>query len=85
MRQHFDVIIMEQFNTDCLMGLAHKLQSPVIGLSSCAMMPWHYERVGQPHIPSYIPALFMGSSDDMNFGHRLANWLSVHGLIFMKK
>lgn len=84
-KKRYDLIIMEQFNTDCMMGLAWKLQAPVIGLSSCALMPWHYDRVGAPHIPSYIPALFMGASDKMSFGQRLTNWLAVHGMVFLKK
>lgn len=76
----FDVIIMEQFNSDCMMGIAWKLQAPVIGLSSCAMMPWHYDRVGNPHIPSHVPALFMGYTDNMSYTARLANWLTIHGM-----
>ncbi|XP_030384151.1 UDP-glucuronosyltransferase 2B1 [Scaptodrosophila lebanonensis] len=82
---YYDVIIMEQFNTDCMMGVAHQLQAPVIALSSCAMMPWHYERMGAPIIPSHIPALFMGQSQDMDFGGRLANWFSFHALNLMYK
>lgn len=84
-KQRYDLIIMEQFNTDCMMGVAWKLQAPVIGLSSCALMPWHYARVGQPHIPSYVPALFMGAADTMGFGQRLSNWLTVHGMVFLKQ
>ncbi|XP_070065012.1 uncharacterized protein [Drosophila virilis] len=82
---YYDVIVLEQFNTDCMMGVAHQLQAPVVALSSCAMMPWHYERMGVPIIPSYIPALFMGQSQDMNFGGRLANWFSFHTLNWLYK
>jgi glucuronosyltransferase len=32
-REPFDLIIIELFNTDCMMGIAHKLKAPVIGLS----------------------------------------------------
>jgi len=81
----FDVIIMEQFNSDCMMGVAHQLQAPVIALSSCVMMPWHYERMGAPLIPSHVPALFMAQSQDMDFGGRLANWFSTHALNWMYK
>ncbi|KAL9925633.1 UDP-glucosyltransferase 2-like isoform 2-T2 [Glossina fuscipes fuscipes] len=76
----FDVILMEQFNTDCMMGVAHLLRAPVIALSSCALMPWHYERMGSPIIPSYIPALFLGQSEEMSLPGRLANWISFHVL-----
>lgn len=79
----FDLLIMEQFHTDCMLGIAWKLQIPVIGTSSCALMPWHYDRVGNPAIPSYIPELFMGYSDKMTFLERLSNWLAVHGIKFI--
>lgn len=84
-KEPYDVIIMEQFNTDCLMGLAWKLQAPVIGLSSCAMMPWHYERVGNPLIPSYVPVLFKGHSDKMDFSERVVNWIGIYGLNLLYK
>lgn len=82
-KEQFDLILMEQFNTECMLGLAWKLQVPVIGLSSCALMPWLYERIGNPAIPSYIPALFMGYSDKMTFSERLANWVAVQGMKFL--
>lgn len=81
----YDVIIMEQFNNDCLMGVAHILQVPVIALSSCALEPWHYERVGLPYIPSYIPALPMGQSEEMDFSSRVGNWITFHSLRLMYK
>lgn len=84
-RQKFDVILIEQFNSDCMMGVAWKLNAPVIGLSSCVLMPWHYERVGNPLIPSYVPALFLGLSDNMSYTERLANWVSVQALKLMYK
>ncbi|EDW03360.1 GH10547 [Drosophila grimshawi] len=77
---YYDIIILEQFNTDCMMGVAHQLQAPVVAMSSCALMPWHYERMGAPIIPSYISALFLGHSQDMNFAGRLNNWITTHTL-----
>lgn len=32
-REPFDLVIVEQWNNDCMMGVAHKLNAPVIGLS----------------------------------------------------
>ncbi|XP_058820278.1 UDP-glycosyltransferase UGT5-like [Topomyia yanbarensis] len=74
----YDLVLMEQFNNDCMLGVAHLLNAPYIGLSSCPLMPWHYDRVGNPNIPSYIPALFMGYSEKMSFSQRLANFITVH-------
>lgn len=77
---HYDLILMEQFNSDCMFGLAYKLRAPVIALSSCAMMPWHYGRMGNPQTPSLTPSLFMGYSDEMDFRGRLSNWLGHYGM-----
>lgn len=83
--ERYDVILVEQFNTDCMMGVAHLLGAPVIALSSCAIMPWHYERMGMPIIPSYIPATFMGQSEEMDLIGRVGNWITFHGMIWMYK
>lgn len=32
-REPFDLVIMETFNSDCMMGIAHKINAPVIGVS----------------------------------------------------
>ncbi|XP_055307346.1 UDP-glycosyltransferase UGT5-like [Sitodiplosis mosellana] len=82
-KSKYDVILLEQFNNDCMMAVAWKLKAPVIGLSSCVLMPWHYDRLGNPLIPSYVPGLFVGSSDKMDFLERLNNWFAVNGLKLM--
>lgn len=84
-RPKYDVILMEQFNSECMMGVAWKLKAPIIGLSSCVMMPWHYDRVGQPLIASYVPALFLGLSENMTYAERLGNWITLNGLKLMYK
>ncbi|XP_031635700.1 UDP-glucuronosyltransferase 1-3-like [Contarinia nasturtii] len=79
----YDVILLEQFNNDCMVAIAWKIQAPVIALSSCLLMPWHYDRFGNPLIPSYIPALFTAYTDKMNFIERLNNWITVNVLKLM--
>ncbi|XP_055635695.1 UDP-glycosyltransferase UGT5-like [Toxorhynchites rutilus septentrionalis] len=74
----YDLVLVEQFNNDCMLGIAHLLNAPYIGLSSCPLMPWHYDRVGNPMTPSYIPALFMGYSEKMSFTQRLSNWITAY-------
>lgn len=79
--EKFDFLITEYFNTDCVLGFAHALNiTSFIGMSSCALMPWHYDRVGLPDTPSYIPNEFVGSSTEMTFFERMTNWLLVHTL-----
>ncbi|XP_030023418.2 UDP-glucosyltransferase 2 [Manduca sexta] len=56
----FDVILVEQFNTDCGLGIAYKLGAPVVSMSSHTLMPFHYQRLGIPYNPSYTPFHFLG-------------------------
>lgn len=39
-REPYDLVIAEMFNTDCMLGVAHKLNAPVIGVSSTNLMSW---------------------------------------------
>lgn len=55
----FDLVIVEQFNSDCALGLAHRLGAPVVGLTSHMMMPWHYELYGIQYNPSYVTNMFL--------------------------
>lgn len=50
------------------------MRVPFVGLSSCALMPWHYDRVGLPDSPSYIPSEFSTFSERMSFWERFENW-----------
>ncbi|XP_065075736.1 UDP-glycosyltransferase UGT5-like [Ochlerotatus camptorhynchus] len=70
----FDLIVTEFFSTDCMLGVSHVMRVPFVGLSSCALMPWHYDRVGQPDSPSYIPSEFSTFSEQMSFWERFENW-----------
>lgn len=55
----FDVVLVEQFNSDCPLGLAHRLGAPVVGLTSHMLMPWHYNRFGLRYNPAYMPFMFL--------------------------
>lgn len=55
----FDVVVVEQFNSDCALGLAYKLGAPVVGITSHTLMPWQYSRFGVPYNPAYIPVQFV--------------------------
>lgn len=58
-KRKFDVIVMEQFNTDCGLGIAYKLGAPVVATGSSVLMPWHYQRHGIPYNPAYVPCHFL--------------------------
>lgn len=72
--QQFDVVIVEIFMTEALLGLGHHFNAPVIGVSTFGASKFTTGMVGAPEIPSYIPNVFTGFSDKMTFVQRLANW-----------
>lgn len=76
-RDSYDLIVMEQFNSDCMMGIAWKLQLPVVALSSCSLIPWHFERFGNPQLPSYIPSQLTAYTEKMTYLQRINNWISA--------
>lgn len=55
----FDLVVVEQFNSDCSLGLAHALKAPVVGLTSHSLTPWVYDRFGVPYNPSYVSFQFL--------------------------
>ncbi|XP_049533781.1 UDP-glucosyltransferase 2-like isoform X1 [Anopheles darlingi] len=70
----YDLVIMEMFATDCMAGVSWIMRVPFVGLSSCALMPWHYDRVGLPDNPAYIPSEFSRFSESMTLWERMENW-----------
>ncbi|XP_055637869.1 UDP-glycosyltransferase UGT5-like [Toxorhynchites rutilus septentrionalis] len=79
----FDLLVTEFFATDCLLGLSHLMQIPFVGVSSCALMPWYYERVGLPDSPAYIPSEFSTFSERMSFWERFENWIVTRSVKLM--
>ncbi|XP_037935861.1 UDP-glucosyltransferase 2 [Teleopsis dalmanni] len=79
-RVPYDLVIMENFNTDCYFGVPYLLQVPVVGVSSCALMPWYYDRIALPDIPSYVQSEFIGFPETLNWQQRLTNFIQAKGL-----
>lgn len=71
----YDVILVEHFNSDCMMGLVHNYGLPSVGLSSCAFLPWTPSRLGAPDNPSYVPGMTLLFTDEMTFLERVQNTL----------
>lgn len=69
----YDVIIVEHFSSDCMMGLVYNYGLPSVGLSSCAFLPWTPSRLGAPDNPSYVPGMTLPFTDDMTFLERVQN------------
>jgi hypothetical protein len=57
--QDFDVIILEIFLTEPLLGFAHKFKAPIIGFSTFGASKWTTDLVGSPTPLSYVPHPFL--------------------------
>lgn len=70
----FDLVIIERLPYQCYYGLIHKVGSPpMVGfLTLPAMVPVYYA-IGNPINPAYLPDVFIGYTDHMNFWQRLYN------------
>ncbi|XP_041981121.1 UDP-glycosyltransferase UGT5-like isoform X2 [Aricia agestis] len=58
-KEKFDVVVVEQFNTDCPLALAYKLGAPVVSMSTTIIMPWHFQILGAPYNPSFARMTFL--------------------------
>ncbi|GBP73550.1 UDP-glucuronosyltransferase 2B30 [Eumeta japonica] len=73
----YDLILVENFNSDCLLGLAraHGVRAPVVALLSSSLMPWSFERLGVPFNPAYVPVVSTSFTGRLKFADRLENSL----------
>ncbi|XP_077283164.1 UDP-glucosyltransferase 2-like [Arctopsyche grandis] len=71
--ENFDIILAEQFESDCNLGVAHLLDAPVVAMQSHVFLPWTFERFDQPENPSYIVNFFFPFPSRMTFFERMEN------------
>lgn len=77
-QRKFDVIVVEQFDSDCSLGLAYKLGAPVVGVTSHMLLPWHYNRLGVPYNPSYVLFDFLEAGTNPSFLQRIQRSFWYH-------
>ncbi|CAH2108579.1 unnamed protein product [Euphydryas editha] len=73
----YDAVILENFTSDCMLGLlyAYGVTAPVISILSGTPMPWTAERIGANDNPSYVPIITAPLSSRMSLMDRLENTL----------
>ncbi|XP_018324508.1 2-hydroxyacylsphingosine 1-beta-galactosyltransferase-like [Agrilus planipennis] len=71
----FDLIILERFMNDALIGLSHRFKAPYIYLSPIGYSRWVSDLTGNPGSPAYYPDFFLGYSYDMTLWQRFYNTL----------
>lgn len=78
--QKFDVALIEQFNSDCLLGIVHKLGIPSIGITSDILMPWHHDRLGASSNPAFVPCHNLGYGTKPDFFEVITSWAVCSGM-----
>ncbi|CAH3876495.1 unnamed protein product [Pieris brassicae] len=75
LKQDYDLVIVENFNSDCMLGLLHLygIKAPVIALSSSNAFPSSAERLGFVDNPSYVPIITSPWTIPMSYIQRVKN------------
>ena len=71
--ESYDLIILDMFLTDALLGLSTVFNCPVIALSANGPHSWVNDLLGSPRPISNVPHLYTDFTDRMNLGRRLEN------------
>lgn len=72
----FDVVLVELIGAEAILGFGHYFNAPVIAVSTGPAYKWTIDLVATPNIASYVPNMFIGCTDRMNFWQRMLNSLS---------
>jgi len=62
------------------MAFGRHLKVPMVGTVASVFHDWLSEVSANPMNPSYIPSIFSGYNQQMNFKERLTNFLTIHYL-----
>lgn len=81
----YDLLLTEYFNSDCQLALAKLMNLPIIGLSTCALMPYYYDRIDLPDTPSFIQSEFVGFAGSLKWHERLLNFVQAKMLKLLYK
>nr|XP_034827023.1 UDP-glucuronosyltransferase 2B2-like isoform X1 [Maniola hyperantus] len=87
LNKEYDVVFVENFNSDCMLGLLHihGINAPVIALLTSNLMPWSADRIGVSDNPSYVPVISTEYTSRMTFYERMANtFLKVYHKLWFR-
>lgn len=73
-KEHFDLLVIEIFTTNCFLGIAHALNIPkIVGTIATGGLSWLDMSSGNLENPSYIPNYFSSYTGQMNLLERSIN------------
>lgn len=73
----YDLLVTEHFNSEITLAFASKFDIPFILTSSCNMLPWTEQAVGQPYALATKPSTLISLSPKMNFYDRVINTIAT--------
>lgn len=71
--EKFDVILVEIFMSESLIGLGEHFNAPVIAVSTFGSNKWVNDLTGTPAPSSIVPSPFLSLTQDMTFCQRVYN------------
>lgn len=75
--EKFDLVIVEQFFSEALMGFAAHFQCPLVLFSSIGTSEWNNHLMGNPNIASISPVSWTSFSRHMSFYQRSINLMAT--------
>jgi hypothetical protein len=72
--EKFDLLFLEIFLDDALLGFAQHYNVPVVAMSTVGATKWVNDLTGSPNPISYIPNTFLSFTDRMTFFQRMVNF-----------
>lgn len=79
-RESYDVVIVEQFVTDCGFAVAHKLNAPTVGMTAHVLLPWTYSRLGAPSNPAFVANHLFASGSKPNLLNKIKSAIINFGM-----
>lgn len=69
----YDLVIVEIFGSDSMLGLGQQFDAPVIAFSTFSTSRWTNDLIGNPSPLSYVSHPMLDFPDQMNIWHRIYN------------
>lgn len=82
---HFDVIFLNIFHSECIFHLAKQYGCPIIGYHATLMVPWAAGKFGLPLNPAVVPSNFLPFGAVMRFFERVENTVVTWGHILYNR
>lgn len=74
-KNSFDLLLVEDFFSECTWPLARKFECPVIRFISHSLLAWNGKQAGNPLASAYVPNVYHPQNHKMSFIERLENSL----------